>query len=162
MRTTLVIPVAALAITLSLAGCSLQPTVGGSGDSGSTGSTQPGTVGVVTGGATATPAPSTAIDPAEDGGSGVPTDGSRASVIEIATDELRAYYGAAGLNSDRTRTRLLRGPERGCRRSHPGVRRGADDDRVPRPPGRRRRYRVLMGRLRPLRGIDRAGLRIRV
>jgi hypothetical protein len=106
MRTTLVIPVAALAITLCLAGCSLQPpTVSASAGSNSTGSTQPGTVGVVTGGSPTAPtpaasAPATAIDPTQDGGSGVPTDGSRASVIEIATDELRAYYGAAGLNSD--------------------------------------------------------------
>jgi hypothetical protein len=101
MRTTLVVPVAALAITLSLAGCSLQPaTVGGSDGSSSTGSTRPGTVGVVTGGSPTAPTPSTAIDPTQDGGSGVPTDGSRASVIEIATDELRAYYGAAGLDSD--------------------------------------------------------------
>ena len=110
MRTTLVIPVAALAITLSLAGCSMQPsTVGGSEHSSSTGSTQPGTVGIVTGGSPAEPTPAasapadhptTAVDPAEDGGSGVPNDGSRASVILIETDELRAYYGAAGLDSD--------------------------------------------------------------
>ncbi|MEO6532576.1 MAG: hypothetical protein ABIO06_03265 [Pseudolysinimonas sp.] len=101
MRTTLVIPVAALAITLSLAGCSLQLPAGS--DSTGHGTTQPGTVGIVTGGSPATPAPAasrSAIDPAQDGGTGVPADGSRASVIEIATDELRAYYGPAGLNSD--------------------------------------------------------------
>jgi len=119
MRTTLIIPVAALAITLSLAGCSVHPTTGGSEGSSSTGSSssgssRPGTVSIVTGGsptaptpavptpATSTPAvdPATAIDPAEDGGSGVPNDGSRASVILIATDELRAYYGPAGIDSD--------------------------------------------------------------
>lgn len=104
MRTTLIIPVAALAITLSLAGCSMQPTTGSTGP-GSTqpGTTQPGTVGIVNGGSPATPAPAasrSAIDPAQDGGSGVPADGSRATIIEIATDELRAYYGPAGLNSD--------------------------------------------------------------
>jgi len=106
VRTTLIIPVAALAITLSLAGCSMHPAAGsGSTGPGSTGpgSTQPGTVGIVTGGSSATPAPAasgSAIAPAGDGGSGVPSDGSRATIIEIATDELRAYYGPAGLDSD--------------------------------------------------------------
>ena len=111
MRTTLVVPVAALAITLSLAGCSMQPGLAVSGSTGSTqpGSTQPGAVGLVTGGSPAAPTPTasapvgqptTAIDPNEDGGSGVPADGSRASVIHISTDELRAYYGPAGVDSD--------------------------------------------------------------